>query len=164
MSNENIKLAAYYQGVYERAREYGFSDNQTTAIIKQANVSETLGNLGGYVDKGVDALKGYGNSALEALKGAGGTINDKVTGAGLGLGDLVHGMADRAHGLGEGFESGGLLQRLISGAGDKSYELAELIKNNPRAAALLAGGAGAGALAGGGYLAHKALSGDEEAE
>jgi hypothetical protein len=35
-SDEATKEAAYYEGVLERAREYGFSDSEALAIVKQA--------------------------------------------------------------------------------------------------------------------------------
>jgi DNA-binding transcriptional regulator YhcF (GntR family) len=35
-SKEDVKTAAYYEGVIERAREYGFSDNEAVQIVKSA--------------------------------------------------------------------------------------------------------------------------------
>jgi hypothetical protein len=46
--NNQTKLAAYYEGFYERARQYGLSDSQTTELMKSANIEmgEDLAALG----------------------------------------------------------------------------------------------------------------------
>ena len=76
------KTAAYYEGVLERAREYGLSDAQALQVVKEA--IEKDAGIGEAVERGVTALKEVGHNTYNAAKSIA-KKNPKTT-AGLGLG------------------------------------------------------------------------------
>ena len=90
------KTAAYYEGVLERAREYGISDHTTLSIVKAANdgsfQDQAMALLGNLKDTGMSAV----NSAGNKLQQLGGAANDFVqkqnplhlAGAGVAAGGL----------------------------------------------------------------------------
>ena len=90
------KTAAYYEGVLERAREYGLPDNTTLNIVKAANdgsfSDQAMALLGNLKDTGMAAV----NSAGDKLQQLGGAANDFVqkqnplhlAGAGVAAGGL----------------------------------------------------------------------------
>lgn len=57
---DELKKAAYFQGIAERAREYGFSDLETLNFAKQAGLRDVAKNLGRYL-KGTKPVKALGD-------------------------------------------------------------------------------------------------------
>jgi hypothetical protein len=74
---EETKVAAYYEGIIERAREYGIHDSDTIAFVKAAND----GAMAPFMDKA--------QAILEQLKGQGGQAME-------GISDKLHGLQDTA--------------------------------------------------------------------
>jgi DNA-binding transcriptional regulator YhcF (GntR family) len=73
------KTAAYYEGIVERAREYGLSDAQTLAIVKEAGLANAAGEaVTNGLTRGKTALKGFKDDAKE--------LASKHKGISLGLG------------------------------------------------------------------------------
>jgi hypothetical protein len=69
---EETKVAAYYEGIIERAREYGIHDSDTVYIVKAANE----GSMAPLMEV-IDRIK---NQAGDALQGVGGGIAEKLHG------------------------------------------------------------------------------------
>lgn len=53
---DELKKSAYFQGIVERSREYGFSDLETLNFVKQAGLRDVAKNLGRYL-KGTKPVK-----------------------------------------------------------------------------------------------------------
>lgn len=90
------KTAAYYEGVLERAREYGIPDSATIDIVKKANDGEFSQQLLNLINSAKDSGLSAINSAGDKLKDLGGAANSFIqkqnplhlAGAGVAAGGL----------------------------------------------------------------------------
>lgn len=63
------KTAAYYEGIVERAREYGLTDAQTLEIVKEAGLANAAGEaVTNTLTRGKTALKSFGDDAKKLVK------------------------------------------------------------------------------------------------
>ena len=153
---EEIKLAAYYEGVFERAKEYGFSDHQTMNLLKAAEGEEDLSAI---PHDSFEDVKRF--LAGDQLANAVGEESGSYT-----PGDAPYGVS--AQRVSPGIL--GQLKNYLSAGGNKLQEgLASakgytqgLPANQLRNAGIAAGGLGALGL--GAYAAHKANKNKEESE
>jgi len=84
----SIKTAAYYEGVIERAREYGLSDQTTIDFVKSAMVQPHVLDAAHAALKGVGhaaaggvghaAAEGVGHAAPNAVGGGTGDLHDSI--------------------------------------------------------------------------------------
>jgi hypothetical protein len=161
-NSAQIKKEAYYQGFFERAREYGISDDVTFNIVKNANESIVPGMHGGVEDYAMP-------SKLDELKALMQSLPDRAMTAGREGLEALRGLPGKAmesgreglealRGLpGQAMEAGraGLhdVRQALQDGGISQEEFMQLIKDHPYLTAGAAGG-GLAAAGGGAALAH----------
>ena len=92
---DETKVAAYYEGILERSREYGFQDHNTITFVKEAN------------EGAFDSLK----AVLQQIQSQGG---EALQGMGNNIGEKLHGLKDTAQ---NAYNSASPLQLAGAGAG-----------------------------------------------
>ena len=172
---DKVKEAAYYEGFFERGREYGFSNNETLAIIKSANAGFLPGmdmhepSVNDWAPSKAEEMQSLlrslpgkamsaGREGLEALRG----LPGKAMSAGREGLEALRGLPGKAMESGrEALESGrgavnDLKHELECALAEGSIspgEFMQIVKDHPYIAA--GGGlAAAGAIGGGAALAN----------
>jgi hypothetical protein len=101
--NDQIKLAAYYEGFYERARQYGLSDYQTTELMKSANVMGNPAEMAPDLQGLLDASRSSAGIAGLLSRSSGGdssVFNPGHLGLGAETSELPHASATGPLGIG----------------------------------------------------------------
>ena len=134
---KEIKEAAYYDGLFERAREYGFSEKDTLTIIKSANsfVPGMHGDVNDWTPSKTDELRSLVRSLPEKAVSSSRTGLDKIR-------DFLSSYANAGSPKMEEIDGGGAGELQAAG-------IAEILKEHPY---LLAGG-GLAAAGGGAAIA-----------
>jgi hypothetical protein len=155
---EEIKTAAYYEGVFERAREYGFNDRQTVNLLKSAvDFTEAVGEEPSVTPQIAEVLKrvspanAFGAASWDEAGQGFNDATDAVTGYDEGavspqsIVQNLKGLKDVAILRASGPISRG--GEALHGFADKMKSLAGDPKTQLAAAGLLGAGVGAGGYA-----------------